>query len=260
MGWSLSRKVSATLIAILLFTMMVTALVGYDRFADEMSSLVRSRYSFVAFTIKKKVEDSLNLGFALRQLRQVQDTLELEKVRDDQILGLQVFDARGEVLFDSDRGQIGSTVPESWVAALAQAGGQPFAPADADANVVALPLVNTLGKLEGGVVLLYPAGYVERELGPVLMRLTIEMVALVGAFAVATLVVARFALGGVRQRLRAMEIAVTDAAGRRDDRPMPVMVGTEFGGRFGEFVGKTREVMDHLSDATDEVERLDRLT
>lgn len=259
MSWSLARKVSAALIAILAVTMAVTAFFGFYKFEDEMSSLVRSRYSFVAFTIKKKVEDSLNLGFALRQLRQVQETIELEKARDDQIQGIEIYDARGEILFNSDRGRIGASVPESWLAPLAEASGQPFALLDEDAHAVGLPLVNNLGKVEGAVVLVYPTGYVGSELGEMLWRLAGEVVALVLGFAVLAAVVASVALGTVRGRLTAMEQALArvlrgEAVG--DGQGAAV---SEFDGRFGEFIAKTREALDHIRVSTEEVERLDRL-
>lgn len=260
MSWSLSRKVSVALIAILASTMLLTALFGYYKFEDEVSSLVRSRYSFVAFTIKKRVEDSLNLGFALRQLRQVQDSIELEKTRDDQILGIEIYDYRGEILFNSDRGRIGASVPDEWLLPLADTSGQPFALKDEDALAVGLPLVNSLGKVEGAVVLVYPAGYVERELGGQLWRLAAQMGGLVVVFAVLTFVVAGIALGPVRRRLAAMEGSLGGIAGNDGlaDKPADE-VGAEFDGHFGEFVAKAREALEHIKVSTDEVERLDRL-
>ena len=258
MSWSLARKVSAALIAILASTMMVTALFGFFKFEDVVSSLVRSRYSFVAFTIKKKVEDSLNLGFALRQLRQVQDTIELEKARDEQIQGIEIYDARGEILFNSDRGRVGASVPDSWLEPLSAAASQPFALRDEDSHAVGLPLVNNLGKVEGAVVLLYPSGYVERELGGMLWRLAGEVSGLVGGFALLTVVVAGIALGPVRRRLTSMERAVTQAL--NDGEPAEFDgAAAEFNGQFGEFVAKTREAIEHIKVSTDEVERLDRL-
>lgn len=260
MSWSLARKISAALIAILVSTMMVTALFSFFKFEDVMSSLVRSRYSFVAFTIKQKVEDSLNLGFALRQLRQMQETVELEKARDEQIQGIEIYDGRGEVLFNSDRGGIGSSVPESWMEPLTLASPQPFALKDEDSNVVGLPLVNNLGKVEGAIVLLYPTGYVGRELGPELWWLAAKVSILGVVFAILALVVASVALGQVRRRLRAMEAAALQSL--RDDAQQPAAGApalAEFSGRFGEFVAKSHEVVEHIKVSTDEVERLDRL-
>lgn len=260
MSWSLSRKVSAALVAILLFSMTATALFGYYKYEDVMSSLVRSRYSFVVFTIKKKVEDSLNLGFALRQLRQVQETLELEKLRDEQVMGIEVYDARGEILFNTDRGGVGASVPEKWLEPLSGPATHAFSLSDEDASIVGLPLVNNLGKVEGAVILRYPTAYLERELGQLLAGLAVEVMAVMAAFAVIASVAATILLGAVRRKLGGMEhtlgrvlaeggAAVPNASGPDAD----------FETRFAEFVAKTREAADHIRESTAEVERLDRL-
>ena len=128
--WSLARKVSLALVSILLCTLLLTGFFAYYKFESVYSSLVQSRYSFVVFTIKKRVEDSLNLGLPLHQIRQVQDILEREKLRDPQILSIEAYDSQGEVLFDTDRGAVGSMVPPPpWSTPCAAARPWPSAPA-----------------------------------------------------------------------------------------------------------------------------------
>ena len=259
MSSSLARKVSVALVVILLFTGLLTALFGYFKFADVMTSLVSSRYSFVVFTIKKNVEDRLNLGFALRQLRQVQDSIEVEKTRDRQVLGIEIFDSRGEVLFNTDRGGVGTTVPVKWLASLEGPPNQPFTLMDEDASLVGLPLVNSLGKVEGAVVLRYPAAFLESGMGDLLGKLALEFMAVIGLFAVIAVVASYVILGGVRRRLQNMETTLAKVLAEGGTaEPDPKDEGG-FESRFAEFVGKTREAVDHMAVSTDEVERLDRL-
>jgi hypothetical protein len=263
MSWSLARKVSMALFAILLATMLTTAVFGYYKFEDVLSSLVRSRYSFVVFTIKQKVEDSLNLGFALRQLRQVQDIIELEKARDDQIHGIDVYDFNGEVLFDTDRGALGTRVPARWIETLTvpsvtAGASQPFSLIDEDSVVVGLPLVNNLGKVEGAVVLRYPEAYLERELGNLLSRLAVEFLMVLGGFALVGILAAYVLLRVVGRRLGAMETTlskVLDVGGEAVPNPD----ADEFELRFAEFCDKSREAVEQIAEASAEVERLDRL-
>jgi hypothetical protein len=260
MSWSLARKVSAALIAILMVTMVTTALFGYYKFEDVMSSLVRSRYSFVIFTIKKKVEDSLNLGFAIRQLRQVQDTIEVEKARDEQVLSIEVYDSRGEVLFSTDRGGIGATVPEKWLEMLGGSAATAFSLMDEDTNVVGLPLVNNLGKVEGAVVLRYPVAFMDRGLVEVLGQLVIELLVVMAVFGALGVAGTYFVLGQVRRKLGAMETTLTRVLAEGGEAlPDRTGAGADFETRFAEFVGKTREAADHIRDSAQEVERLDRL-
>jgi hypothetical protein len=259
MSWSLARKVSAALVAILLCTGLLTAVFGYYKFEDVLSSLVRSRYSFVVFTIKKNIEDRLNLGFALRQLRQVQETIELEKVRDDQIMGIEIYDARGEVLFNTDRGGIGISVPAKWLEPLALPSSQPFSLMDDDMQLVGLPLVNTLGKVEGAVILRFPAAFVDRELGPLLSRVAVELLAALGLFSVIAMVASYVLLGSVGRRLRAMEQTLNTVLAEGGEAEPDLTDEGGFESRYAEFVAKTREAVDHIAESTQEVERLDRL-
>jgi hypothetical protein len=258
MSWSLSRKVSTALFGILLSTMLMTALFGYYKFEDVLSSLVRSRYSFVVFTIKQKVEDSLNLGLALRQLRQVQEIIELEKARDEQIQGLQIYDGNREVLFDTDRGGIGSRVPASWIEPLSGTTTHPFALTDEDSLLVGLPLINTLGKVEGAVVLRYPAADLKHELGTQLGRLALEFGLVLVGFGIAGILLSSLLLGGVHDRLAAMRAAVGKVVDHGGE-VVPGSEGEEFEAHFAEFCGKVHEAVDQIDAAAAEVERLDRL-
>lgn len=251
------------LFAILLATMLTTAVFGYYKFEDVLSSLVRSRYSFVVFTIKQKVEDSLNLGFSLRQLRQVQELIEVEKMRDGQIVGIDVYDFNGEVLFDTDRGAMGSRVPARWLEPVAAPSvtaeaSQPFALTDEDAVVVGLPLVNSLGKVEGAVVLRYPIAYLESELGNLLGRLAVEFLVVLAAFALVGVIASYVLLSVVGRRLGAMETTLAKVL-TLGGEAVPNSNTDEFEVRFAEFCDKSREAVEQINDAAAEVERLDRL-
>lgn len=258
MSWSLSRKVSTALVGILLSTMLMTGVFAYYKFSDVLSSLVSSRYSFVVFTIKQKIEDRLALGLPLRQLRQVQDLMELEKARDNQILGIQIYDLNREVLFDTERGSIGSRVPADWVEPLAAQGSQPFNLTDEDNALVGLPLVSALGKVEGAVVLRYPGAYLEHELGKLLNRMAAEFAAVVALFSLIAVIAASVLLGGVRRRLHAMETTLMQTL-TQGAEAVPPKDGQEFETHFAQFCGKAREAVEQIGDASAEVERLDRL-
>lgn len=258
MPWSLARKVSLALVAILAFTLAMTTSFAYYKYETVYSSLVQSRYSFVVFTIKKKVEDSLSLGFALRQLRQVQDIIEREKVRDTQILAIEVYNANGEVLFDTDRGAIGTLVPDEWKESIRAAGSQPFGHVDDDTLIVGLPLVNSLGKAEGAVVLRYPGAYLERQVGGLLGDFARDALMVLVVFAAVAVAGLHWLFRRVSRKLDAMEFTL-GAVMARGGQAVPDPTADSFENRFAEFVAKTSEAADHIQDATQEVERLDRL-
>lgn len=256
--WSLARKVSLALVAVLLFTLAGTASFAFYKFETVYSSLVQSRYSFLVFTIKKKVEDNLNFGFALRQIRQTQDVIEREKVRDRQVLGIEVFDANGEVLFDTDRGAIGTLVPEEWQASARTGGSQSFGHTDEDTLIVGLPLVNGLGKVEGGVVLRYPRAYLEHEMGGLQAGLAKDAAIALVVFGTLAVIGLYALFGRVGRKLDSYETTLVTVMAE-GGHAVAEVGSDDFEERFVEFVAKTREAVDHILDATDEVGRLDRL-
>ena len=258
MQWSLARKVSLALVSILAFTLMLAAFFAYYKFESVYSSLVQSRYSFVVFTIKKRVEDSLNLGLALRQIRQVQDILEREKMRDPQVLSVEVYDSRGEVLFDTDRGAIGSTVSDALVDALRGNAAQSFGATDEDALIVGQPLINNLGKVEGGVVLRYPSVYIEHGVSGLLLQLSKSIALQLAVFSVVAVAGLYLLFGQVGRKLGAMQKTL-DTVIAVGGQAEPGPGADEFEEHFAEFVAKTREAVEHIRDATVEVGRLDRL-
>jgi len=251
----LARKVAATLLLILFCTVAITSFFTYSRLESVLSSLVESRYGVLLYSVKHDVEARLNLGFPLKQLRSIQDGIDREKPSEPDILDIEVFDARGEVLFDTDRGGIGTMAPVEWVRSAA-AGGALFSHGDDDARAVGLPLINSLGQVEGAVVLRYPAGYLDEQLSPVIAQLAKEGGLLLLAAALAALLGSYLLFRPVGDSLTAME-AILDTP--PEERFAGLDPDASFEERFTAFAAKTREAMDHMRDAAQDVERLDRL-
>jgi hypothetical protein len=256
--WSLARKVSLALVSILLFILLMTGFFAYYKFESVYSQLVQSRYSFVVFTIRKRIEDSLALGIPIRQLRQAQDILEREKARDPQILAIELYDASGLVLFDTDRGAVGSRMSEALVDAIKAGGTQAFGAVDEDNLIVGLPVVNGFGKVEGGIALRYPTVYVERGLSGLLLELAKRIGIELAVFSVVAVACLYALFGQVSRKLSSMEktLGAVLASG---GQAVPEAEADLFEAHFADFVAKSNEVMDHIQDATDEVGRLDRL-
>ena len=255
MGKFLARKVAATLVLILVCTVAITSFFTYSRLQSVLSSLVESRYGVQLYSVKHDVEARLGLGFPLKQLRSIQDSIDREKLNDQAILDIEVFDARGEILFDTDRGAIGTLVPAEWVKSAMVAGAL-FSHPDDDARAVGLPLANSLGEVTGGVALRYPAAYLDNELAPLIAKLAREGLLLLGAAALVALLGAYALFRPVGRRLAGMEAML---AAPPEERFLALDADVSLEERFEAFAAKTREAMDHMREASEDVERLDRL-
>jgi hypothetical protein len=258
MAWPLARKVSGALLAILVGTVAVTGFFTYSRLQSVLSSLVQSRYGVQVYAIKRNVEDRLALGFPLKQLRPVQDTIDREKVDDRRIRGIEVFDAHGTILFDTERGDVGASVPPSWVESSLDAGNQLFADEDEDGNIVGVPLINSLGAVEGGVVLRYPGAYLQQTLGPMLGGLARQAGVVLAVFAVVAAAGAQILFRQVRRRLETMAESLVKVVADGGE-PVAADEGDRFGTDFAAFARKMHETAEDLKETSADVERLDRL-
>ncbi len=255
MAWPLARKVSAALLGILVGTVATTGFFTYSRLQSVLSSLVQSRYGVQVYAIKRNAEDRLALGFPLKQLRPVQDAIDRQKVDDSRIRGIEVFDAHGTILFDTERGAIGSSVPAAWVRSALAARNRPFSDQDEDegGHIVGVPLINGLGTVEGGVVLRYPGAYLEEALGPMLGGLARQAGVVLAVFAVAAVAGSHLLFRGVGRRLEAMEDAL--ALGGAP----PAGADGSFEADFAAFARQADDTAADLAEASADVERLDRL-
>ena len=258
MAWPLARKVSAALLGILAGAVATTGFFTYSNLQSVTSALAESRYGVVVYAVKHNAEDQLALGFPLRQLRPVQDVIDRLKVDDSRIRGIEVFDASGTILFDTDRGAIGASVPPAWARAAAAAGNRPFALVDDEGRIVGLPLIDSLGSVDGGVVLRYPGAHLDDMLGASLGALVRQAGLVLAVFAALAVFGSYRLFGTVRRRLGAMESALA-AALAAGEVPAPEDEPASFEEEFAGFAAKAHESIHDLEDAMQDVERLDRL-
>lgn len=259
MAGSLSRKVSVALLAILVGTAAITGLSAYSKLRTVLGDLVQSRYGVEAQSIKRNVEDRLALGFPLKSLRPIQDVIEREKVLDKTIHGLEVFDDKGRILFDTDIGSVGTQVPAPWVGALQAGGSRPFTFSEEDDRIIGLPLIGSLGQVEGGIILRYPGTYLERTLGPIFARLLEQSARVLAVFAVLAVAGSFLLFRSVGQRLNTMENTLSKVMAE-GGVAVPGDAGDSFEASFASFAAKSREVVDEMHETWQDVERLDRLS
>jgi hypothetical protein len=176
-------------------------------------------------------------------------------------LDIEVFNVEGDILYNSDRGGIGGQVPKSWLRMLSDPNWNFDDGAEEEGLVVGAPIVGAFDQAVGGVVLRYPATYLDGRLGGVLGKLAVEVAIMILLFGILAIGGAVALLKGIRNQLKAMEDSMCDLVLREaaDAPPVPDSVDTSFDGCFRRFEWRTHDVVTHLNSALADVERLDRL-
>lgn len=155
-------KIAAALLLVLSTALTTTATLGYFVYERTLSTLVTSRFEFIARELKSKVEAGLDLGLPLGELENVDALLRQQRSTDDALAGLTVRNAKGVVLFDTDPARIGTLPDEPWLAAVTGAGVKPSGLYIRDSEV-AVPLVNSFGKIVGGLRVAFSRSYYQEK-------------------------------------------------------------------------------------------------
>ncbi len=155
-------KILVAMLLVLVTALTTTATLTYFIYDRTLSAQVGSRFEFIAREMKRKIEAGLDLGLPLGQLDNVNELLRQELITDDALVSLAITSAKGVILFDTERGNVGTTQPGPWLDALAQPG--------ADANRLlqeegrlTIPLANSFGKVVGALQVSYSKAYYDRK-------------------------------------------------------------------------------------------------
>lgn len=253
---SLTAKLAAAILSVALLAVALIGTLNYAYVTRTYLDLASERFSFVLYDLKGTIEN-LGLGVELADLRLLQDILEREKVRDDQILSIEVFDPAGMTLFSTDRGSIGDAVPEEWLRARGQtAAGATWRVVEHEAIVMGVPIVNDFDLVIGQVALSYSLGYYESRIADIASRLGTRYAAVLILLVPLLTIAAFLALRGTRRAFARMEqllIAMRDpaadpAVAANDATLQPV---------FRRMAGRTAEALGDIRRATRDVQRLD---
>ena len=158
----LTIKTGLTIVAILLFAVVVTSLLNYYKYQSTLADLVRSRVVVIGLDLKNTVEASVGLGIPLKQTENIQEIIDRAKAADEQILSVGVFETSatgGTRLFHTNKAGIGKAVPESWLMAVAEAENAVWSVDGKEALVSGFSLVNNFDKTIGAVVMRYSRAY-----------------------------------------------------------------------------------------------------
>ena len=166
----LRLKIGGALLAVLVLAMLVTATLSYLVYERTLSGLLVSRFDLIASELRGEIEASVDLGLPLGELDNVEQLMAKRKATDEQIVGITIFDARGQIVFDSDRTARGGRVAADWLQAVGAVPQGQMARA-VERYSVATPLVNSFGKLTGGVIIRYSDAYLKAKLQAMLERL-----------------------------------------------------------------------------------------
>lgn len=223
-----STKGRMMVIAVLVcgFAVGMAGLLNYFKYRSTVHELVKERIVVTGSMVEKTIQSSLLLGLEFADIGTLPGTLERERSTDDYIVGIDVFDTEGRMLYSTDRLRAARSVPSTWVAAAKKASRGEWFVEGATESAAGVAIENNLGLPMGYIALRYSNERVDRSVREIGRELAIASLAV---FAVSA-ALSSFALLGVMRRM-ARDVAAVESALRAAD---PVRASAVVGrGIFG---------------------------
>lgn len=202
--------------------------------------------------IGNSITNLISVGLPLSALRRTQDLIERGRSRNPQIGAILVFDTAGRILYSTDLGEVGLSVPPPW-----QQRESVGTSRTVDELVAIAPLFNSFGSRTGGVALRYDLSHMasQRE------ELWLLIVGVAVLALVATAVVAHWMSGQIVGHLRdGVEAVIADMEAMVAGRPppgIPEAAPPWVFTRYRPFADRAQSTLARLDGYTRDLTRID---
>jgi hypothetical protein len=227
------------------FAVGMSAFLNYFKYKSTIGNIVKSRVLVVGRGIEGSIQASLQLGLQFTELSALTQVMQSEKSSDRLVRGIDVFDASGQVLYSTDRGRVGTKVPESWNLAAERSKTTEWTAEATDDFVAGISLKNSFDLTVGFLALRYSRDEVERAATSA--RREILLTAFAAFLGIA--IVAPLALVVVIRRFERDLRTLEAAAGHLEDKAQPPPpTGSAFDTAIGHLRASLRDAGKALDD------------
>jgi hypothetical protein len=155
MRGKLSLKIVLMLQLVFGAALILMVLLNYFKFEKAVTNVIASRFVVTVNGLQGDIENAMNLGLSLAELRDLQQLIEREERSDDQIMAIEIADTSGTILFSTDKARIDTPLSEDWLRTMTRSEGGIWQETYKDNPVLGATLRNTFGQVAGGVMVSY---------------------------------------------------------------------------------------------------------
>lgn len=250
-GWRKMRSTRARFVVVALmvctFAIGMATFLNYFKYKTTVGETIKSRVLVVTNPIETSVQASLALGLNFAELSILSGLLERQKASDTLIIGIDVFDPSGKLLYSTDTGRVGQSAPAKWLDAVRLLNKKDeWSVEESSQLVTGTALKNNFDLTVGFLAVRYSRAYVDSATGRVAQQLLFTALPVLAIVAL----LAPLALMLVMRQFDKDMAAVQDAL----DRDQPAA------GPFGEAVAQMKlnlhQAEQGLGSAQSELARL----
>jgi hypothetical protein len=249
---STRRRLIVVAVIVCGFAVGMAGLLNYFKYRAAANHILTDRLVVTGRLVENSIQSSLALGLQFAEIGTLPGMLDRERATDDLILGIDIFDTDGRMLYSTDRQRATRPVPAAWVEAAAAAGDGDWRAEEGHEGAAGISLKNNFDLKIGYLALRYSVDRVHDAANEVATDLAIQALAI---FAVAASL-SSLALLWVMHRLGSSLQAVEHGLGQGEAaRASARTLKGPFGTALRRFIETTRRADAQIAELRAGLER-----
>jgi len=252
---STRRRLIVVAVMVCGFAVGMAGLLNYFKYRAAAERILTDRLVLTGRLVENSIQSSLALGLQFAEIGTLPGMLDRERATDDLILGIDIFDTEGKMLYSTDRLRAARPVPPAWIAAANAAGNADWRAEEGHEAAAGIAVRNNFDLKIGYMALRYSVERLREADQAVAAELTaIAMAIFAGAATLSSL-----ALLGVMHRLgRNLETVEQGLGHGEAARASARALKGPFGPVLWRFIETTRRAEAQIADLRSELERGNR--
>ncbi len=227
------------------FAIGMSAFLNFFKYKSTFGEIVKERVLVVGRGIENAVQASLNVGLQFSELGTLPPLMQREMAADKLILGMDVFDPTGQVIYSTDPARIKREVPPGWQSAAQRSKSTEWSAVDGEEIIAGISLKNSFDLTIGYLAMRYSRVYVESASHAVGREI---LIASLVAFVIVALVTPLALIVVIRRFERDLQVLETAVTHLEDSSPPPQTTGSAFDGAIAALRESLRGVKEELDD------------
>lgn len=242
----------AVAVTVCLFAVGMAAFLNYFKYRSTADRIIQGRLIVIGKSIENSIQSSLALGLSFADLGMLPALMQRERMTDELILSIDVFDASGKALYSTNSLRTGRNVPEAWLAAIRRAGDADWIAGHGGETAVGISIQNSFGLTVGYLALRYSTEKIDRAAWAVGRELATTAFALFAGAATLASIALIVVMRQLRKHLQAVEEGLRDSVG---GVPTDALRKGLFGPAFVSFFDAVRSAETQIAAARGKLNR-----
>jgi hypothetical protein len=242
---STRRRLIVVAVVVCGFAVGMAGLLNYFKYRAAADRILTERLVVTGQSVENAIQSSLALGLQFAEIGTLPGILDRERATDDLILGIDIFDAEGRMLYSTDRLRATRPAPPAWVAAVKAAGNANWRAEAGKEAAAGISLQNNFDLTIGYLALRYSIDRVQEEANAVAAELAATALAIFAGAATVSSLALLAVMRGLGRNVQAVEQALRQGEGAR---AYARTLKEPFGPALRGFIETTRRAEAQIAD------------